>query len=97
MGRRLAKVPLLFDPGTRWSYSIAVDVQALLVETLSGQPFADYVRQHVLEPLGMRETAWRQPESDCRGFAAMYRAKRRHADARHRRGGAHAQLPRQSR
>jgi CubicO group peptidase (beta-lactamase class C family) len=37
MGKRLAKVPLLFDPGTRWSYSIAVDVQALLVEKLSGR------------------------------------------------------------
>jgi CubicO group peptidase (beta-lactamase class C family) len=62
MGRRLARVPLLFDPGTQWRYSIAVDVQALLVEKLSGQPFADYVRQHVLEPLGMHNTAWRQPD-----------------------------------
>src|SRR5262245_26488272 len=75
MGRRLAKVPLLFDPGTRWSYSIAVDVQALLVETLSGQAFADYVRQHVFEPLRMRETAWRQPDDRLPRFAAMYRVK----------------------
>jgi CubicO group peptidase (beta-lactamase class C family) len=75
MGRRLATVPLLFDPGTRWSYSIAVDVQALLVETLSGQTFADYVRQHVLEPLHMRETAWRQPDDRLPRFAAMYHAK----------------------
>ncbi|HTQ58254.1 MAG TPA: serine hydrolase domain-containing protein [Bryobacteraceae bacterium] len=73
MGRRLAKVPLLFDPGTRWSYSIAVDVQALLVETLSGQKFADYVRQHVFEPLGMRETAWRQPDERLPRLAALYR------------------------
>jgi CubicO group peptidase (beta-lactamase class C family) len=72
MGRRLATVPLLFDPGTRWSYSIAVDVQALLVETLSGQPFAEYVRQHVFDPLGMRETAWRQPDTRLPRFAAMY-------------------------
>jgi CubicO group peptidase (beta-lactamase class C family) len=72
MGRRLATVPLLFDPGTRWSYSIAVDVQALLVETLSGQPFAAYVTQHVLDPLGMRETAWRQPDARLPRFAAMY-------------------------
>jgi len=72
MGRRLATVPLLFDPGTRWSYSIAVDVQALLVETLSGEPFAAYVKQHVLDPLGMRETAWRQPDARLPRFAAMY-------------------------
>ena len=75
MGKRLAKVPLLFDPGTRWSYSIAVDVQALLVETLSGQPFAEYVRQHVFEPLRMRETTWRQPDDRLPRFASMYRVK----------------------
>ena len=73
LGRRLAKVPLLFDPGARWSYSIAVDVQALLVEVLSGQKFAHYVRQHVFEPLGMRETAWRQPDERLPRLAAMYR------------------------
>jgi len=73
MGKRLAGVPLLFDPGTRWSYSIGVDVQALLVEKLSGQKFSDYVRQHVFEPLGMRETAWRQPDARLPRFAAMYR------------------------
>ncbi len=73
MGKRLAAVPLLFDPGARWSYSIAVDVQALLVETLSGQKFADYVRDSVLQPLGMRETAWRQPDQRLPRLAAMYR------------------------
>jgi CubicO group peptidase (beta-lactamase class C family) len=75
MGRRLAKVPLLFDPGTRWSYSVAVDVQALLVETLSGQTFAGYVRQHVFEPLRMRDTAWRQPDERLPRLAAVYRVK----------------------
>jgi CubicO group peptidase (beta-lactamase class C family) len=75
LGRRLAKVPLLFDPGAQWSYSIAVDVRALLVEKLSGRPFAEYVRQHVLEPLGMRDTAWRQPEERLPRLAAMYHKK----------------------
>jgi len=73
MGRRVARVPLLFHPGARWSYSIAVDVQALLVEVLSGQKYAEYVRQHVFEPLGMRETAWRQPDARWPRLAAMYR------------------------
>jgi CubicO group peptidase (beta-lactamase class C family) len=73
MGRRVASLPLLFDPGAQWSYSIAVDVQALLVEKLSGQPFAEYVRQHVLEPLGMRDTAWRQPDDKLPRLAALYR------------------------
>ncbi|KQZ69618.1 serine hydrolase [Sphingopyxis sp. Root214] len=69
--KRLASVPLLFQPGTQWEYSIAVDVQAALVEKLSGQSFADYVRTHIFEPLGMRETAWRQPDSRLPRFAAM--------------------------
>ena len=71
--QRLAKVPLAFQPGTRWSYGISVDVQAALVERLSGQPFQLYVQQHVLDPLGMRETRWFVPESDRARFAASYR------------------------
>jgi len=75
LGRRVASVPLLFDPGTQWSYSIAVDVQALLVEKLSGQPFAEYVRLHVLDPLGMHDTAWRQPDERLPRLAAVYLKK----------------------
>ena len=93
MGHRLARVPLLFDPGTRWSYSIAVDVQALLVEVLSGQKFAEFAREHVLEPLGMRETAWRQPDDRLPRLAALYLSKEgklvRQADADTRRLNFH--------
>jgi CubicO group peptidase (beta-lactamase class C family) len=71
--QRLATVPLASSPGTRWSYGISVDVQAALVERLSGQPFGEYVRQHILDPLRMRETRWFVPESDRARFAAMYR------------------------
>lgn len=70
--RRLAKAPLLFDPGERWSYSAAVDVQALLVERLTGQPFEAYVKAHILDPLGMKETAWTQPEAAFPRLAAVY-------------------------
>ena len=71
--QRLATVPLASAPGTRWSYGISVDVQAALVERLSGQPFGEYVRQHILDPLKMRETRWFVPEGDRARFAAMYR------------------------
>ncbi len=71
-GRRLAKVPLMYDPGERWSYSAAVDVQALLVEKLSGQPFEAYVKAHILDPLGMKDTGWTQPESAFPRLAAVY-------------------------
>jgi len=70
--KKLASVPLAFQPGTRWSYGISVDVQAALVERISGQPFGAYVRQHVLDPLGMRETRYLVPASDQRRFAILY-------------------------
>ena len=73
MGRRIARVPLLFDPGAEWNYSVAVDVQAVLVEKLTGVPFETYVKLHVLDPLGMTETGWTQPASREARFAAMYR------------------------
>ncbi len=71
-GRRLARVPLLADPGTEWHYSAAVDVQALLVEHLSGIKFADYVRTRIFEPLKMREAAWHQPMDRLPRLAATY-------------------------
>jgi CubicO group peptidase (beta-lactamase class C family) len=72
LSRKLATVPLAFEPGTRWHYSAAVDVQARLVEKLSGMVFADYVRTHVLEPLGMKETGWSQPETSLARLARAY-------------------------
>jgi CubicO group peptidase (beta-lactamase class C family) len=69
---RLAKVPLLFEPGSEWRYSAAVDVQARLVERLSGMPFETYVRRHILDPLGMHDTAWTQPENRYPRLAAAY-------------------------
>ncbi len=70
--KKLASVPLAFQPGTRWSYGISVDVQAALVERISGQPFGQYVRQHVLDPLRMRETRYLVPASDQRRLAVLY-------------------------
>lgn len=71
-GRRLATVPLFYEPGTKWHYSAAVDVQALLVEKLSGQAFEDYVKQNIFQPLGMKETAWTEPEERYARLAAAY-------------------------
>ena len=72
MGRRLGGLPLMYDPGAEWRYSVAVDVQALLVERLSGMPFEAYVRTHILEPLAMRETGWTQPPERLPRLAATY-------------------------
>jgi CubicO group peptidase (beta-lactamase class C family) len=72
MAERLGRVPLWFHPGERWAYGLSVDVQAFLVERISGQPFDRYVQQHILGPLHMRETRYFVPESDRGRFAALY-------------------------
>lgn len=72
MARRLGGVPLWFQPETRWEYGPSVDVQAFLVERLSGEPYEKYVREHVLDPLGMKETRYFVPESDRGRMAAVY-------------------------
>ena len=74
-GRRLSRVPLLHDPGAQWSYSAAVDVQALLIERLTGQSYAGYVKQHIFVPLGMNETGWAQPPAARERLARIYEDK----------------------
>jgi len=68
----LAKTPLLAQPGARWSYSIAVDVQGYLVEKFSGMPFADFLRTRVFEPLGMKDTAFYVPKEKLSRFALVH-------------------------
>ena len=68
----LAKIPLLAQPGTRWSYSIAVDVQGYLVEKLSGQSFADFTRTRIFEPLGMKDTAFYVPQEKLSRLAKVH-------------------------
>jgi CubicO group peptidase (beta-lactamase class C family) len=70
----MPKVPLLYDPGTHWHYSAAVDVQARLVEVLSGQPFEDYVREHIFAPLGMNDSCWKCGADKRPRLAAIYRS-----------------------
>ena len=70
--RRLGTLPLEFQPGEKWRYSFAVDVQALLVQRLSGQPFDVYVQEHVLKPLGMTHTGLFVPPDVRDHMAAIY-------------------------
>ena len=55
--------PLLFDPGDRWDYGINLDWAGKMVEAASGQRLGEYLREHVLEPLGMHDTAFRITDS----------------------------------
>ncbi|WP_288131341.1 serine hydrolase domain-containing protein [Microbulbifer sp.] len=54
----LAKYPLGFDPGSEWNYHVSTNMLGYMIERISGQPLQEYVREKVLEPLGMEETDW---------------------------------------
>ncbi len=58
---RVAELPLKFEPGDQWHYSIAVDVTGLVVQRLSGQPFDEYLREHIFDPLDMHDTFFQVP------------------------------------
>ena len=65
--RALAEEPLLFQPGTRWNYSLGHDILGAVIEVVSGQTFGEYMRRHIFEPCGMRDTAFRRtPDRDAR-------------------------------
>ncbi len=68
----LATIPLAFQPGTRWHYSVGIDVAARLVEVLSGLPLGEFLRLRLFEPLGMTDTAFGVPDSQLDRLAAMY-------------------------
>ena len=73
MAAAFGDLPLGFHPGSQWEYGPSVDVQALVVQRISGKPYRDYLRENVLDPLGMRDTRYTVPESDANRFSAMYR------------------------
>ena len=68
----LTKIPLLAQPGTRWSYSIAVDVQGYLIEKFSGQSFGDFARTRIFEPLGMKDTGFFVPKEKVARLAQVH-------------------------
>ena len=69
---KLAKIPLLLQPGEKWQYSVSVDVQGYLVEKLSGQPFPEFLKQRIFDPLGMKDTAFYVPPEKMNRFVSFY-------------------------
>jgi CubicO group peptidase (beta-lactamase class C family) len=72
--QKFAQVPLAYQPGTRWAYSNAVDVQAYLVQKISGVPFDKFLELHIFKPLGMTSTRFTilPTDADRARLAAMY-------------------------
>jgi CubicO group peptidase (beta-lactamase class C family) len=72
MVRRIASLPLMYQPGQSWFYSVATDVVGHLVEVISGMPLDTYFEERIFTPLGMRDTAFYVPEAKLERFAALY-------------------------
>jgi len=70
--KHLAGVPLLFNPGERWEYSLGVDVLGRLVEVVSGKPLDEFFRTHIFEPLGMKDTYFYLPDNKRERLATAY-------------------------
>ena len=68
----LAGLPLAFAPGQAWNYSVSTDVLGYLVGKISGVPFPDFVRQRILDPLGMADTGFHVPPEKAGRLAACY-------------------------
>lgn len=70
--RKLAGIPLAYQPGTKWVYSLSMDVQAAIIERLSGQSAPDFYRTRIFEPLGMTDTSFGTPTEKLDRLAALY-------------------------
>ena len=71
---RVAKLPLLYQPGEGWVYSVSVDIQGYLVEKLSGKPFAEFLRERIFAPLGMKDTGFYVPAEKLNRVASIYQS-----------------------
>ena len=73
--KRLGTIPLLYQPGTKWHYSIAADVLGRLIEVTSGQPFDQFLAERIFQPLGMIDTGFYVPAEKIDRLAGMYGPK----------------------
>jgi CubicO group peptidase (beta-lactamase class C family) len=73
---KLAPLPLLYQPGERWVYSLAHDVQAYLVEYFSGMRFDKYVQSRIIQPLGMKDAVFGIPKEYVARYTTNYGPKK---------------------
>jgi CubicO group peptidase (beta-lactamase class C family) len=73
MIEKLAKIPLLYQPGKGWTYSVSMDIEGYIVEKLSGQSLPDFMQKNVFSPLGMKDAGFYVPEEKRGRFATLYK------------------------
>jgi len=69
---KLAKIPLLYQPGHGWTYSMSMDVEGYIVEKLSGKSLPDFMRNNIYTPLGMRDAGFFVPPDKRNRFTTLY-------------------------
>ena len=69
---KLAKIPLLYQPGTQWVYSMSMDIEGYIVEKLSGETLPDFMRDQIFAPLGMKDAGFYVPAGKRDRFASVY-------------------------
>ena len=72
MADRLAALPLVYEPGTKWSYSISLDLMGRLIEVVSGQAFDAFLKARLFDPLGMTSTGFMVAAKDVGRFTSNY-------------------------
>ena len=70
--KRVAKLPLVSQPGTEWNYSVGMDVLGRLVEVISEKSYGEFLSERIFKPLGMVDTGFHVPQSKLSRFAANY-------------------------
>lgn len=70
--KRLAKLPLSFQPGTQWRYGLSVDLLGCVIEVISGMNLQDFLRTNLFEPLGMNDTWFNLPKDKFNKLTAVY-------------------------
>ncbi len=74
--RQLAKQPLLFQPGTQWSYSSpGIEILGRIIEVCSGEKYVDFITKHILQPLGMKDSFFFPPPDKISRIAMVYAEK----------------------
>jgi len=70
--KAMAKLPLSFHPGEKWQYGLNTDLLGCLIEVISGMNLEDFLRKHIFEPLGMKDTYFNVPASKANRLATVY-------------------------
>ena len=72
MADKLGQIPLQYEPGTKWHYSVSTDMLGCLVEKVSGQPLGKFFQEKIFDPLDMKDTAFFVAKEKANRFAACY-------------------------